>query len=440
MKKTKIPFFAQKDTEGKQTKIVKNILALFIVAIFLFSASLASLVFADITLDDYVIENNPQLKEMNDQIESKRKESDELSKRIQNYKEEIQGLEGDIVDLQSQMLILDNQIKKTELEILDAQVQIDKATLEITRTNIKIDNEKLRIDDQKDRIVTMLREIYHNDNKGYLEMLLLNDSFSDFFDKIKYLEDVESALHSSLEKVIAYKESLEKEKEELEAKKEELDDLKENLEDKMNELEETQIARSQILSQTVQSQQSYENLLFVARQEQQSINLELARSESKFRALLESEKTGEEVIEEYSTLLAWPVPFQGISAYFHDPEYPFRHIFEHPGVDLRTLINGVPSNGIKIRSAADGYVGKAKDAGMGYSYILVVHDHGLSTVYGHVSAIYVNEGQYIRRGEIIGLTGGAPGTRGAGSLTTGPHLHFEVRLDGIPVDPLEYLP
>lgn len=429
-----------KKTETEK-KLVKNILALFIVAIFLFSASLAGLVLAeDSTLDDYVIENNSQLKEMNDQIESKRQESDMLSKRIQDYKKDIQDLEGNIVNLQSQMLILDNQIKKAELEILDAQVQIDKVTLEITRTNIKIDNEKIRIDDQKDRIVTMLREIYHNDNRGYLELLLLNDSFSDFFDQVKYLEDVQNALQTSLEKVIAYKEDLEKEKENLEDKKGELDELKKDLEDKKNDLEESQIARSQILNQTVGSQQSYENLLFVARQEQQSINLELARSEAKFRALLESEKSGNETTEEYETLLAWPVPYQGIAAYFHDPDYPYRHIFEHPGIDLRTLVNGVPNNGIQIRSAADGYVGKVRDGGMGYSYILIVHEHGLSTVYGHVSAIYVNEGQYVRRGEIIGLSGGAPGTRGAGQLTTGPHLHFEVRLDGIPVDPLEYLP
>jgi murein DD-endopeptidase MepM/ murein hydrolase activator NlpD len=83
---------------------------------------------------------------------------------------------------------------------------------------------------------------------------------------------------------------------------------------------------------------------------------------------------------------------------------------------------------------------KTKDNGYGYSYVILAHANGYSTVYGHVSEILVEEGDQIVQGQILGLSGGMPGTKGAGYMTTGPHLHFELLKDGSHIDPLNYLP
>jgi len=116
---------------------------------------------------------------------------------------------------------------------------------------------------------------------------------------------------------------------------------------------------------------------------------------------------------------------------FRDPDYIYD--FEHNGIDIQV------AQGSNVRAANGGNVIVAYDGGLNnYSYVVIDHGNGMKTVYGHLSVVSVLVGDTVKRGEIIGKSGGLPGTSGAGPYSNGAHLHFEVMVNNQFVDPELY--
>ena len=122
---------------------------------------------------------------------------------------------------------------------------------------------------------------------------------------------------------------------------------------------------------------------------------------------------------------AWPY-YSSITTYFGEP----RATGYHRGVD----IDGFGNWGVPVGAAADGIVALAAwdDWGLGY-HVIVEHSDGSRTTYAHLSEIWVGQGQYVGQGDAVG-------TLGSTGYSTGPHLHFELWIGSVPVDPLLWLP
>ncbi len=130
----------------------------------------------------------------------------------------------------------------------------------------------------------------------------------------------------------------------------------------------------------------------------------------------------------------WPV-YGPVSAGFMNSDYKKHFGVPHLGMDIV-----VPQDSA-VYAAAEGVVFLVRDGGKtGYSYILIGHRDGYATLYGHVSAALVTAGQDVTAGQQIALSGGTPGTHGAGPMTTAAHLHFEVIQGGTNVNPKTVLP
>lgn len=151
------------------------------------------------------------------------------------------------------------------------------------------------------------------------------------------------------------------------------------------------------------------------------------------KGLLDPEKAREKAASA-AVRFQWPV-IGAISAGYLNAEYVEHFGVPHKGMDI------VVPQSTPVGAAADGVVFIVRDGGQyGYTYILIGHRDGYATLYGHLSATFVSSGQEVEAGQTIGLSGGKPGTQGAGPMTTGAHLHFETMQHGAHFNPTKVLP
>lgn len=406
----------------------------FFIKISLLLAVFAGLIFISASAFSQYGSVDDEITDLNLKIQNQKKQLESIQQRQQEYQAQIDLKQKDRVNLSNQLSILENRLAKAQLDIESVNVEIDKTGLEIQKIGLDSDNLDQSIEKQKTHIANLLRSMYKQDQVSTLEMLLLNNSLSDFLNQAQYLADTNKEIGESLEGLKADKDRLEQNKAVLDEKNTELASLKTKLEVKKEDLSYEQDNKNYILEETKSSEKEYQNLLQQAKREQQQAEAEIASAEQLIRQKMsQKDKTK---LNEGNNTIAWPVPKNVIVTSFHDPDYPYRNIIgEHPAVDIRA------KQGTTLLAAADGYVAKVKfDGNKNYAYIMIIHGNGLATVYGHVSAVYVMTDQYVTQGQAIGRTGGTPGGIGTGPFSTGPHLHFEVRLNGLPVNPENYLP
>ncbi len=402
---------------------MKRIAVIFLIILGLVSNPIFT--FAQTAADSQAID------QLNKQIADRKNTIQQLQDTIDKYNKNIAQKQTEGVSLKNQLNILDNHIAKAQTDVELTQEKIKQAQLEIEALQLTIADKEAVMEKQKAIVTKMIQSINADKRKNYLEVLLSNNSFAEFYDQLQYTTNVYSDLGQSIKVLRLIKEDLQTKQEQVAQRKKTYEDLKAELENKKAQLQGQSNAKQQLLVATKSSESKFRTLVSSLKQQYQSVINEELDYENQLKKKLATENKLSASVGAFS----WPVPSRTINATFHDPDYPFKNVFQHSGIDIRA------SQGTPVRAAAAGYVARAKVCGTAscYAYVLIVHTGSLSTLYGHLSQIDVVGDQFINKGDIIGLSGGRPGSVGAGPFVTGPHLHFEVRVNGIPVDPMGYM-
>jgi len=364
--------------------------------------------------------------ERQQQLTERRRQIKVLEDEIDLYKKNIEVKQKEAATLRGQLDILKSRVEKTSLEILVTEAKIAEFNLLIKSLTEEILLKEQKITEQKKLLAGLLKKFYLKKQKKYLDIILTDLSLADYFNDLRYLEDLSLKIDQALRGLKDNRRELEKKITELKNNQQRVADYQEQLTERQSPLTEQKQAKEILLRDARLSEVKFKALLEQLRAEYEDLNREALKLQREIEKALYGKEIGDSV-------LTWPVAgHNGISAYFHDPTYPFRYLFEHSGLDLR-LPSGTP-----VQAAGAGYVAWAKTSRLYGNNVMIVHANNLVTLYAHLSGFKVQPNTFVERGQVIGFSGGLPGTPGAG-FSTGAHLHFEVRLNGSPENPLNYV-
>ncbi len=400
----------------------RSLLLTLIFAIFLTALPLNQPVFSS-PLGDA----QSELEEINRKLEENQKVLEEAKKKETGILGEIAKKDDEIRSKESELSTLNKQLSKlnAESDQTSKRLEITEAELELNQLELKALQENLL--KQTDLLARRLRSIYKDGDLSFIQVLLKATDFSDLLTRIGYLSMIADQDTLLLERIKRDKAAAEKSKIQIEARQKEIEaallTLKTNTKNVIDVKALTQIKREQI-SVDLKAKKVLLTQVQRDRAAAERIEAELERSSQELTAYIRSLESGEPATPPTGPY-RWPTNGPITSGYgmrFH----PILKVYKmHTGIDI-----GAPY-GQNICASQGGTVIFAGWQG-GYGRTMIIdHGGGISTLYAHTSALNFNVGQRVEKGDIIGHIGST-------GYSTGPHLHFEIRQEGEPKNPMNW--
>ena len=361
-------------------------------------------------------ENNSVNNSVNNTTDLQTQRSD-LQNQLNEANGQLDNVQSNLSENLQQVEKLDNRIESSEQELVEQESKITELKNSINQIEEELNSVTEKYDKQVELFKKRMVAIYMAGDTQYLDVLLKSRSLTDFISSyyiISQLTDIDENLLNDLE---TKKKTINLSKQKLENEKKEMATILENQTRTTRTLQNTKKMRENFIEKLSDEEKTLQAKIDEINKQYEEVNqqiLELAQQG------LDTTYIGGE--------LAWPVPgYTRITSKYAMRVHPITGQYKlHTGVDI-----GAPM-GADFVAAAKGVVTKATLNPAYGNMVIIDHGGGISTLYAHGSEILVEVGQTVKRGDAI-LKVGSTG------YSTGPHAHFEVRINGVTTDPLPYI-
>jgi len=362
-----------------------------------------------------------------DDLNSAQNKKSSLDRQIEDTKAQIAQLTKDATDIASYIKSIDQKMGQVDGMISDLNTQIDNKQVQIKNNQESLAQAKIESIEQYASMKLRIQYMYEHESESYIEIMLASKDMGDMLNKAEYINKITDYDREMLIKYAETEQMIQDTQVALQNEQIELEDSMASVEAQKSSLKLVQDAKAAELNKlsekTSQANSNASQLQADKKKEEAAI----IAMEAAIKAAEDAAKasgSGPSVNYDGGKFL-WPVPTSHrITSYFGEMD---DRSVPHNGLDIGAAVSKV--NGDKILAAYDGVVTIAEYSTSAGNWIWINHGGGLYTVYMHTSKMLVSVGDKITRGQLIALMGNT-------GNSTGAHLHFGVRVNGVFVNPL----
>ncbi|MGH2686929.1 MAG: murein hydrolase activator EnvC family protein [Actinomycetota bacterium] len=369
----------------------------------------------------------PSLDEIEQRIEANEQRIEETREESQDVRDQLEAAEAERQGVASRLDAIRARLADARARLAEVRVELGAARDQLTEWTAELDAAREDLDGSRDLLSERAAAAYRLGPVGHIEVVLGADSLTQLAKRVSYLEAVLSVDSDDVRDVSFARGVVAERQGQVETYESTVADREAEVEERTLEIAQMEAEQAALLEQVdLEIDLKLDTLddLQDAKEQYEDAVAQLEAQSAQIQGLIQG--SGSSGAGKYGGELFWPTAGPIVSGFGYRVHPVYGTTRFHSGVD----IDGACSQ--PIFAGEDGTVLSAGSNGGYGNFTVIDHGDGLATAYAHQSSIGVSSGQSVSRGQQVGLVG----TTG---LSTGCHLHFEVRINGEPVDPVPYL-